>query len=43
MAGFASAPEVFARAGNGYAEHVGRWYRQLLDDDLYMAYTIIPP
>lgn len=43
MAGFASAPEVFARAGNGYAEHVGHWYRQLLDDDLYMAYTIIPP
>jgi 4-hydroxyphenylacetate 3-monooxygenase len=43
LAGFASAPEVFARAGSRFGENVGRWYRKLLDDDLYVTYTIIPP
>jgi 4-hydroxyphenylacetate 3-monooxygenase len=43
MAGFASAPEVFARAGKAYGDNVSRWYRKLLDEDLYVTYTIIPP
>lgn len=43
LAGFASAPEVFNRAGQGYGENVSRWYRKLLNDDLYITYTIIPP
>jgi 4-hydroxyphenylacetate 3-monooxygenase len=43
LAGCASAPEVFARAGSAYGVNVGRWYRRLLDEDHYVTYTIIPP
>jgi 4-hydroxyphenylacetate 3-monooxygenase len=43
LAGFASAPEVFSRARAGFGEHVVNYYRQVRDDDLYVAYVIIPP
>jgi len=43
IAGFASAPEVFAGAGGDFAENVTRFYRRLLDEDLYLSYAIIPP
>jgi 4-hydroxyphenylacetate 3-monooxygenase len=39
LAGFASAPEVFARLG----DNVVRYYRRVRDDDLYVTYVIIPP
>ncbi len=43
FAGFASGPEVFARARPSFGENVRRWYERLLDEDLYFTYVIIPP
>jgi 4-hydroxyphenylacetate 3-monooxygenase len=43
LAGFASAPEVFARGRPEFGENVTRFYRKLLEEDLYVTYTIIPP
>src|SRR5919206_990695 len=39
LAGFASAPDVFARARPAFGDNVTRWYRRLLDDDLYFTYV----
>ena len=43
MAGFASAPEVFARANDSFANNVKRFYQTIIREDLYVTYTIIPP
>jgi 4-hydroxyphenylacetate 3-monooxygenase len=43
LAGFASAPDVFARGRPAFADNVTRWYRRLLEDDPYFTYVIIPP
>ncbi len=43
LAGFASAPDVFARGGERFGENVTRWYRDLAMRDQYVAYVIIPP
>jgi 4-hydroxyphenylacetate 3-monooxygenase len=43
LAGFASAPDVFARGRPAFADNVAGWYRRLLDEDLYFTYVIIPP
>lgn len=43
LAGFASAPEVFARGGKAFGENVTRFYKQARDNSLYVAYTIIQP
>ena len=43
LAGFASAPDVFARARPDFGDNVMRWYRRLLQEDLYFTYVIIPP
>jgi len=43
LAGFASAPEVFARADRRFGENVTRFYRKLLAEDLFVTYVIIPP
>jgi 4-hydroxyphenylacetate 3-monooxygenase len=43
LAGFASAPEVFARADRRFGENVTRFYRRLLAEDLFVTYVIIPP
>ena len=43
LAGMASAPDVFARARPEFAENVVRFYRQLVAEDLYVTYVIIPP
>jgi 4-hydroxyphenylacetate 3-monooxygenase len=43
LAGFASAPEVFARGRPAFGENVSRWYRRALAEDLYFTYVIIPP
>ena len=42
-AGFASAPEVFARGGEAFGQNVTRFYRKLLNEQLYVTYVIIPP
>jgi len=43
LAGFASAPDVFARGGAQFAENVGRFYRKALAEDIFVSYTIVPP
>src|SRR4030095_9772598 len=42
-AGFASAPEVFARGREAFGHNVTRFYRKLLNEQLYVTYVIIPP
>lgn len=43
LAGFAGAAELFARQGQRFADNVLRFYRRLLQEDLYVSYVIIPP
>ena len=43
LAGFASAPEVFARGRPAFAENLLSFYRKALSEDLYLSYVIIPP
>ncbi len=43
LAGFAGAAELFARSGAQFAENVRRYYRRAAEQDLYVAYTIVPP
>jgi len=43
LAGFAGAPDVFARAGQKYADNVARFYRKVVAEDLYVSYVIVPP
>jgi 4-hydroxyphenylacetate 3-monooxygenase len=43
LAGMASAPDVFARARPAFAENVFRFYREVVEGDLYVTYVIIPP
>jgi 4-hydroxyphenylacetate 3-monooxygenase len=43
LAGFASAPEVFARGGAAFAANVERFHARARDEHLYVTYTIIPP
>ncbi|HEX6445147.1 MAG TPA: 4-hydroxyphenylacetate 3-hydroxylase N-terminal domain-containing protein [Streptosporangiales bacterium] len=43
LSGFAAAPEVFGRAGKEFAENVVRFHRFAAREDIYAAYTIVPP
>ena len=43
IAGFASAPEVFAEGDPSFANNVKRFYQTMMRDDLYLSYAIIPP
>ena len=43
LAGFASAPEIFNSGQYQGGDNVVRFYRMVRDDDLYVAYVIIPP
>ena len=43
LAGFASSPDTFAKAGDRYARNVLRFYERARDEDLYLTYTIIHP
>lgn len=43
MAGFATAPEVFARNGADRAENLMNHYRFMRDNDLYQSHTIVNP
>jgi 4-hydroxyphenylacetate 3-monooxygenase len=43
FAGFAGNASVFARAGREYAENVVNFHRFICENDLYLAYTIVPP
>jgi len=43
ITGFAMRPDLFARQGPRFGEHVVRYHAWLRDQDLYAAYVIIPP
>ena len=43
LSGFAASPEVFARADQAYADNVVRFHRFAAENDIYAAYTIVPP
>jgi 4-hydroxyphenylacetate 3-monooxygenase len=43
FAGFAGNSGVFARAGREYAENVVNFHNRICDEDLYLAYVIVPP
>ncbi len=43
LVGFAGAAEVFGRGGTRFADNVRRFYRRAANQDLYVAYTILPP
>jgi 4-hydroxyphenylacetate 3-monooxygenase len=43
FAGFASAPELFEEHHDGFGANATRWYRRMVEEDLYLSYTIIPP
>jgi 4-hydroxyphenylacetate 3-monooxygenase len=43
FAGFAGNAGVFARAGQEYADNVVNFHRKMCEEDLYLAYVIVPP
>jgi 4-hydroxyphenylacetate 3-monooxygenase len=43
IAGFASAPELFDEGREGCGANARELYRRVVEDDLYVSYTIIPP
>lgn len=43
LAAFASAPDVFARGGQQFADNIVRFHEYARDNDLYVTYTIVPP
>lgn len=43
LAGFAASPHVFARGGQQFADNVVRFHRYAAENDIYAAYTIVPP
>jgi 4-hydroxyphenylacetate 3-monooxygenase len=43
LAGFAGAPDFFARGGQHFADNLLRVYDKASREDLYMAYTIVHP
>src|SRR6185437_296706 len=43
IAGFAGNSSVFARGGEQYAENIVRFHQRVCEEDLYLAYVIVPP
>ena len=43
ITGFASSLDIFARGGGQFAENVLRFYQKAREQDLYLAYVIVPP
>lgn len=43
FAGFASAPSYFNRNGHPFGDNVTAFYRQVLNESLYVSYVIVPP
>jgi 4-hydroxyphenylacetate 3-monooxygenase len=43
FAGYAAVPEVFAKAGQEYADRVTAFYERMRDEHLYLSYAIVPP
>jgi 4-hydroxyphenylacetate 3-monooxygenase len=43
LAGYAAKPSVFAEAGADFARNVVRYHAKARDEELYLAYAIVPP
>ena len=43
FAGYAAVPEVFAAAGQKFADNVVSFYESARDQHLYISYAIVPP
>jgi 4-hydroxyphenylacetate 3-monooxygenase len=43
LAGFASAPELFAAQHRDFSQNVTRFYRKVLDESLFVTYVVVPP
>src|SRR5262245_40701064 len=43
FAGFAAKPQIFAAAGQAFADNVARFHAFARDHHLYVAYAIVPP
>ncbi len=43
VAGFASAPALFAKNGEKYGENVKRFHEKIREQHLYATYAIVPP
>jgi 4-hydroxyphenylacetate 3-monooxygenase len=41
--GYAAVPEVFAKAGQNFADNVVAFYEKMRDEHLYVSYAIVPP
>ena len=41
--GYAAVPEVFAKAGQKFADNVVAFYEKMRDEHLYVSYAIVPP
>jgi 4-hydroxyphenylacetate 3-monooxygenase len=41
--GYAAVPEVFAAAGQKFADNVVAFYERMRDEHLYLSYAIVPP
>jgi 4-hydroxyphenylacetate 3-monooxygenase len=43
LTGFAGNPEFFARGGQAFADNLLRFYARARDEDLFVAYAVVPP
>lgn len=43
LAGFASSPETFDKGRCCFGQNVSRFYRKVVEEDLFVTYVIIPP
>jgi 4-hydroxyphenylacetate 3-monooxygenase len=43
LTGYAGWRQLFDRAGSSFGDHVVHFYEKARDEDLYVAYTIVPP
>jgi 4-hydroxyphenylacetate 3-monooxygenase len=43
LTGFAGWRQLFDRAGSRFGDHVVQFYERARDEDLYVAYAIVPP
>ena len=41
--GYAAVPELFAKAGQKFADNVVAFYEKMRDEHLYVSYAIVPP
>ena len=43
ITGMACLPEIFDKYGTGFSKNILDYYRYIRDNDLYVAYAVVPP